>query len=93
MEVCEAFNYTELRRRLALLLGRDDIPASTLSRWMRLLNYPKGQAGRRRWWDKEDLVFISSYAQAVSWGYAHLDAHEYAQNQLEKHRSQRNARI
>ena len=93
MEVTETFTYTELRRRLAGALGRDDVPASTLSRWMQALKYPRGKAGQRRLWDGEDLIFISSYAQAVSWGYLHGDAYDYAKNQLEKLRSQSHARI
>jgi len=93
MEVTETFTYTELRRRLAGALGRDDVPASTLSRWMQSLGYSKGQPGRRRMWDGEDLVFIGSYAQAVSWGYIHDEAHTYASNQLEKLRSKAHARI
>jgi uncharacterized Rmd1/YagE family protein len=60
---------------------------------MQLLGYPRGEPGRRRFWNGEDLVFIGNYGQAVSWGYTHDEAHTYASNQLEKLRSKTHARI
>lgn len=93
MELTTTFTYTELKAKLAEVLGRGTIPSSTLSRWMGLLDYPRGTPGRRRLWNGEDLVFIGSYGQAVSWGYTHEEAHDYAANQLEKLRSRTHARI
>ena len=93
MELTTALTYTELKAKLAEVLGRGSIPSSTLSRWMKLLDYPRGAPGRRRMWNGEDLIFIASYGQAVSWGYTHDEAHTYASNQLEKLRSKTHARI
>ena len=91
MELPQVLTYTRLKSLLAQALGRQEIPTSTLSRWMSRLGYPKGQPGRRRFWDGEDLCFIGSYAQAVSWGYTDDEARKYAKNQIEKLRSKTHA--
>ena len=92
MEVCADLTYTELRARLAMSLGRSEVPTSTLSRWMADLSYPKGQPGKRRRWNQEDLIYLASYGQGLSWGYGVEESQEYAKRQLRKFRESNYAR-
>lgn len=90
MEVCPDLTYTELRAKLAVALGRSEVPTSTLSRWMADLRYPKGRPGQRRTWSHEDLIYLASYGQGLAWGYGMENAQEYAKRQLMKFRERKN---
>lgn len=90
MEVVEVFTYTELRAKLAKALSRETMPPGTLSRWMAALGYPKGQPGRRRFWDEEDLAYLTGYGQAMALNYPEEDAQDYAKSQLLKFRERKN---
>lgn len=91
MEVTTSLTYTQLKAKVAETLGRPSIPASTLSRWMAALGYPRGNPGRRRRWDCEDAFFIAAYGLCLSWGYTPDQSAEYAKRQIEKQRSQSHA--
>lgn len=87
MEVLPTLTYTQLKSRLAEVLGRTEIPSSTLSRWMANLQYPKGSPGRRRFYDLEDFIAIGAHAEALAWGYTTEQAVNHAVSKVEKFRN------
>jgi hypothetical protein len=74
MEVATLYRYTDLKTSLAECLGRETIPTSTLSRWMEHLEYEKGEPGKRRWWELEDLYALSCFGKCLSLGYSAKEA-------------------
>ena len=87
MEVTTVITYTQLRAKVAQLLGRPDIAPGTLSRWMSELGYPKGVPGRKRMWNTEDAQFISDHASYLALGYNPAESASYAKRQLQKRRA------
>ncbi|HEY9877067.1 MAG TPA: hypothetical protein V6D29_01365 [Leptolyngbyaceae cyanobacterium] len=81
-----ALTYTELKSRLAEALGRVEVKPSTLSRWMKDLEYPKGQPGVKRQYDLEDLIALASYGQSFQLGMTKQKSIDYALSQVEKFR-------
>ena len=82
----QRLRYSQFIPMVAVRLGRDRIPSSTFSRWMRQLGYPKGKPGLTRWWDAEDLEAFVAYGQGLSLGMSRAEAKQYTDNQVNKWR-------
>ena len=82
----QRLRYSQFIPLVANRLGRDTIPGSTFSRWMRQLGYPKGRPGLSRWWDAEDLEAFVAYGQGLSLGMSCSEAKQYTDNQVNKWR-------
>lgn len=82
----QKLTYAELKALISKALGGVEVKPSTLSRWMRILKYPKGQPFKKRGWDIEDAIALSSLGIAYSLDYQGQNAIDYAVNQVEKYR-------
>jgi len=82
--------YKELKTQLALKLERKNIPTSTLSRWMKHLCYEKGQPGKKREWEEEDLFALYCFGSSMSWGWTAKEGVDYTERQIENWRKLQN---
>jgi hypothetical protein len=82
MEVTTLYRYKDLKDSLAERLGRENIPTSTLSRWMQHLEYEKGEPGRKRWWELEDLFALYCFGKCLSLGYRAEEARTITSKQV-----------